>query len=145
MELWDPPFLGSGSSTPPPLRAVGRHSHPPLLSSLSSLPRRCANCRVRAQGHGHLDVPASRPERGPGDWQPGDGAALGTEECSGSWQGQWVVSTDTGPAQGAHESMGRGSHLDLATVSKRKEDLVLAFTAEHTRQRGKPGAQGRLS
>lgn len=50
MELWDPLFLGSGNSIPTPLRAVGRHSHPPLLSPLSSLPRRCANCRVPAQG-----------------------------------------------------------------------------------------------
>lgn len=42
----------------------------------------------------HLGILASRPERGLGGWRPGDEAALGMEGCSGSRQGQWVMSTD---------------------------------------------------
>lgn len=49
------------------------------------------------------------------------------------------------PPEGSGQAVGWGYHLDLAAVSKRKEDLVLAFTAERMRQRGKPGARGRLS
>lgn len=40
-----PPSLASGNSTPNPLRAVGRHSHPPFLSPLSSLAREV--CKVQ--------------------------------------------------------------------------------------------------